>query len=371
MKININTNEFLAALKFTSNLIQLNSSNNVFNSVLIDVTDNEINIIGTNGNISSCYTIKNGFTIKEKGRVLVKGKLILNIISKLKDLEIRIELIDNFLRILTDNYESNINILEAEIFPHIDFDVTNWKKLKINNETFSGGIKKVQKSSIFHSEKINKLNGIYIDSKTEKTWLKFIATDSYKLSMKKFKIDDIPEVQILARSNVLSQIANYLKLNEEVNIYVKDNDLIIKSSDFMLRCSTIDSDFPDITSLLIIEKNYSFKVSLKDLSNALDKIIALTNTDKNYTAALKLNHNSIELECKNVEFGNSKEKINVTDVKGNGFKVSFNASYLLDLLQNFDNNLITFIFSDESRSFLIIDEKEPTFIQLLIPLTSF
>lgn len=370
MKLKIKNIELLTALKLISSLTQVSYTSIRSNYIIIRAKKNILTIIWSSENISGIFNVKNGITILEEGEAVVKTKIILNLISKIKDSEIEISLIDNLLRIETKTYTSNINTSNKEILPEISINTDKWEKIEIDNNIFNLGIKKVQNSSIIHSEKINKFSGIHIESKPNKNELRFIATDSYKLSTKKFKSNNLVEINALIKTSTLIQVINYIKLNEKIQLFKSNNELIIQTKDFTLKCPTISSNFPNIDNLIEVQGNIKFKASIKDLLNALEKIVALTNNDKNHTAKMLLNEKNIKLECKNPDLGNSCEIIEVTTNTKDEFKTSFNALYLIDLLKNFDNDLITFVFNNENSPFYIVDEKEKDFVQVLMPLVN-
>jgi DNA polymerase III sliding clamp (beta) subunit (PCNA family) len=124
MKITINKNNLLTPLKLVFNVVESNSVNPTFNRVLLKtINQNELALIGSNSFISIKTIIKEGLTIKETGGILVNGRILYSIISKIDNPELALELIDNsVLRISTPNFSSDINIYEENSYPNINFD---------------------------------------------------------------------------------------------------------------------------------------------------------------------------------------------------------------------------------------------------------
>jgi DNA polymerase III sliding clamp (beta) subunit (PCNA family) len=125
MKISIEKQELLKHLKTSVGLLESLNTNPTMDCLLIEAKDKQLTIISSN-NFSSLKNTTNKLTISTPGKVLVRGKIIYSIISKLKEKQINIELIDNkILRISTESFSSDINTEESSTYPSINFNFEN------------------------------------------------------------------------------------------------------------------------------------------------------------------------------------------------------------------------------------------------------
>jgi DNA polymerase-3 subunit beta len=125
MKINIEKQELLKQLKTSVGLLDSLNSNPIMDCLLIEANDKQLIIISSN-NFSSLKNTTTNLTISTPGKVLVKGKIIYSIISKLKEKHINLEVVDNsILRISTESFSSDINILDSFTYPSINFEFEN------------------------------------------------------------------------------------------------------------------------------------------------------------------------------------------------------------------------------------------------------
>jgi DNA polymerase-3 subunit beta len=123
MKFTIEKSIFTQTLKSSVGILDAIITNPIMDCVLLEVTNNELIITSSNNSASLKNTIKSGVKVEKEGKALVKGRIIYNIVSKLKEKELTLEIIDSsILRINTTTFSSDINVLEFFSYPNINFD---------------------------------------------------------------------------------------------------------------------------------------------------------------------------------------------------------------------------------------------------------
>jgi len=97
MKIIIKRSALLNALKFCNNIISGILTNPTLLGILFEVKDNEVVLTCSNGTISGQYKIEDTKLIEtiKPGKILIRARLLLNVISKLKESDITIEQVDS------------------------------------------------------------------------------------------------------------------------------------------------------------------------------------------------------------------------------------------------------------------------------------
>jgi DNA polymerase-3 subunit beta len=125
MKISISKQELFNQLKTSVNLLDSLNSNPVMDCLLIDVDEKQLTITSSNV-FSSLRNTTTKLTTSKPGRVLVKGRILYNIVSKIKEKMIDLEVVDNsILRVSTTSFLCDINILDYTSYPNITFDTQN------------------------------------------------------------------------------------------------------------------------------------------------------------------------------------------------------------------------------------------------------
>lgn len=369
MKIKIKKNILINNLKLITSINTNNYSSPTIQGLFINVSNEKINLIYTNGMISINSKINNNdFIFIKEGTVLIKAKLFYNIIQKLSEEDIIIEKIDNsILKITTSNFDSNINILDYKEFPIISFDYKNWKEINLKASIFVDIKEKIIQSVSQNKEKISILNGICLNSDSE--LLEIFSTDSFKLSYLKYKMAMIPFRIVLDHSLVLLIIENMI--HEKIIIYINGANLIIKMNNTIISSKILEGEYPDIKNIINSPKFNELSINRKNLINALERGIILAMTEKRPICKLSLFKDNSKIFFKSIELGNSEESIEVTNFKGNNIIISVNAYFIITLLKAFSSERIYIGTSSETKPIILWNEQDENFLQLVLPIRNY
>ena len=157
--------------------------------------------------------------IKELGSIVIGGKYIVEIVRKLPDTDISIEVLDGYkMLISTSNTEFNLNGINPNEFPNLDMEVTK-EPIILKTSLF----KTIINQTFFatsQNESRPLLTGI--NFKIDNNNLEVIATDSYRLSKKSINIDAniesgvnivIPGKNLLELSKILTDDEDNLEMH--------------------------------------------------------------------------------------------------------------------------------------------------------------
>jgi DNA polymerase-3 subunit beta len=126
MKFTIEKSIFTQTLKSSVGILDAIITNPIMDCVLLEAVNNQLIITSSNNSASLKNTIQTGIKVEKEGKALVKGRIIYNIVSKLKEKELSLEIIDSsILRINTATFSSDINVLDFFSYPNINFDYTD------------------------------------------------------------------------------------------------------------------------------------------------------------------------------------------------------------------------------------------------------
>lgn len=372
MKFIINKKKLFETIRICNSISDNLSSSPDFLGTLIEAENSKLKIISTNGLISIKSTINSdeNLNILNGGKVLVKTKTLFTVLSKLKNEMINFEKVDNsVLKIKTDYFDSNINILDDEKYPNINFNFSDWNEIEIPSIVFKKAITKIKHAANLNKEKINIMSGICFTSNKEKKILEVTATDSYKLAYYKFK-SDLNDFKFVIGIDLIDLFEEILQHNQNVKIYISNNNIIFEIDKFLISSKMIEGEFPNISRILTLSKTKKANISKKILMEALERGIVFSSSDKRSIAKLKFHSENLEISFNSPELGNSKEKIIIESNIFEETEIVLNANFLLSLLKVFDNDKISLEFEDGLKPITLKDEKEENFTQILIPIRS-
>ena len=171
----------------------------------------------------------NFIKVEQEGEIVLQGKYILDIIKKLQDEEINIEVVDGLKTIIwTKNSEFNLNGIDPKEYPKVELE-ENKKPIIIDKKVFKNIIS--QTSFATSMEEVRPLlTGINI--KIEENKLECIATDSYRLAKKHVELENYVEnnINITIPSKNLLELDKIINEEEAKRMKLTDEDIEILSN---------------------------------------------------------------------------------------------------------------------------------------------
>lgn len=368
LKIKINKNELSQGVKKCLNVIEGNSfdSSAINECIKINVKKDIITLISFSHLFCIKYEITENFEVFEEGEVLVKGKIFNNIINKLDD-DILIERIDNnSLYIKSNNFESNLNLVDEYLFPEINFDPeSNYEVFNIK----SNYLNDIEKKLVNFTSKTDNILS-YINFNIKNNILNAVATDSVKLANLTYEID-ANDNQIKIHPSLLKWLSGFYKDNEEIEFRVYQNQLIIKYRNLTIINNTWNDVYPDTSFLLRNDCNLIFNLEKNKLIKALERGVSLFDSDPSkIRVKLFAEQNELTIKFENEIYASSMEVIEINKISGGNIDIILNAQFLIQILKNFEGDIITMKLSSESKNILFNDNYSDNFIQLLAPIAA-
>ncbi|MDE5553120.1 MAG: DNA polymerase III subunit beta, partial [Malacoplasma sp.] len=278
---------------------------------------------------------------------------------------ILLEKIDNsILKIKTETIDSNINLLDDEQYPIISFIYEGWEEIQLSPTIFKNIQTKIIQSVSQNKEKISVLNGVLISVKDKN--MEIVGSDSYRLSYLLFKCSN-SNFNVIIDSYILTILADVVDHSNNINLYISENNIIIKFKNYTFSTKVIEGDYPNISNIIKSPRLNSCLINKKELAEALERGMTIAATERKPIAKLNFSESQLNIVFKNIDLGNSEEKISVEKYEGKEMTISVNAFFLISLLKAVENDYVTISTSDENKPIIITDEKEQNFIQLLLP----
>ncbi len=140
MKLTIKKDILLDALNKVSKAISTKNLIPVLAGIKFELKKKKLVLTASDNDITIQTTINivddNDIKVEEEGSIIVQGKYMLDIVRKLPDKYINIEVFDELkILIYTENSEFNLNGINEEEYPNINLEESK-KKVIINNKFF-------------------------------------------------------------------------------------------------------------------------------------------------------------------------------------------------------------------------------------------
>ena len=373
INFSINKNLFLQALNTTKRAISLKNAIPILSTVKIDVTNEGITLIGSNGQISieNFISIKNenaGLLVTSSGSILLEATFFINVVSSLPDVTLDFKEIEQKQIVLTSGKsEITLKGKDADQYPRIQ-EISASNPLVLETSVLKNIINETAfAASTQESRPI--LTGVHFVL-TENKNLKTVATDSHRMSQKKIVLEkngDNFDVVIPSRS-LREFSAVFTDDIETVEIYFTNNQLLFRSENISFYTRLLEGNYPDTDRLIPTEFTSIVTFDKNNLRYAMERARLLSNATQNGTVKLEIINGVVSAHVNSPEVGRVNEEIDTESISGQDLTISFNPTYLIDSLKAINSEKVTISFISAVRPFTLVpNDDTKNFIQLITP----
>lgn len=353
-------------LNIVSHISGKNISLPILNNILIETTDEGIELSATNLEIGIKAKIRG--KISQKGKITVPAKLITGFINYLPEEKIEFELLKNELKITSGSWQTKIKTQPTDEYPLIP-KIEEKDYLIIKNTNLN----KLLSQTIFAAtlnESRPELSGGKLIINENKIIL--AATDSYRLAEKKIEIEQGNK----KRGNVIIPIKTLQELlriittevkEDEIKIFWEENQITFSSSWWELTSRLINGEYPDYQQ--IIPEKWVSKITA-DKNEIIKAVKAASLFTKSgiYDVGFEFkNKQEMIIKAANNQLGENEAKIKC-QIEGEDNLVIFNYHYILEGLANFSNQEIVLEMTNNNNPVVIKQKNDPDYLYLVMPI---
>lgn len=371
MKFIIKQEILLESLNHASRAISPRNLIPILTGIKFDLKEEGLYLSASDTDISiRCLIPKDKIIeVSELGSIVIGGKYIVEIIKKLPNMDITIEVMDGYKMIIsTDNTEFSLNGINPNEFPNLDLK-ENKEPIMLETKLF----KKVINQTFFatsQNESRPLLTGI--NFRIEGNELEVIATDSYRLSKKTVDLDNSfdKSINIVIPGKNLLELSKIIDDDDKVvELHIFDNKILFKYENILFLSRLLSGTYPATSSIIPDNFSVSVECSCSGLFEMIDRASLLTSDRDKNTIKLQLSSGELVISSNSPEIGKVEEKMKV-DSKDE-ISISFSSRYMLDSIKSFDTDKVTLYMNDDSSPIIIKSADDKTLIQLVLPIKTY
>ena len=348
MKFTIKKEILLDALVKVSKAISTKNLIPVLAGIKFELKKKKLTLTASDNDITIQTTIESlndeDFRIENEGSIIIQGKYILDIVRKLPDEYINVEVIDELkILIYTDKSEFNLNGISESEYPNIGLEESKPVLTGIN---------------------FNIVGDI----------LECNSTDSYRLARKVVTLEKESEesYNIVIPSHNILEFTKILGDDEEiVELHVFSNKILFKNGNLKFESRLINGTYPNTSNLLPDDSFLVVKTNLNDFYNVIDRVSILTSDKEKNIVTLETTGNTLILRSSSAEIGRVEEKMPITKNNNEDIKISFSAKYMMEALKSFSTETVDIHFVGEIKPILIKSTEDQTLTQLVLPIRTY
>ncbi len=371
MKIKIKKELLLENLNKVSKAISTKNLIPALSGIKFDLKKDGLMLTASDNDITiETFIPKNDdMDIDDTGSIIIQGKYILDIVRKIQDENINLEVFDETRIIIsTENSEYNLNGINKRDYPNITLEKSQ-TPIIINSKEFK---KMVNQTSFATSVDETRPQLTGINFKIIKDELECSATDSYRLARKVLKLEkeSNENYNIIVPSKNLQELCKIID-DDEIELHIFNNKILFKSNNTLFQSRLINGSYPNTTNLLPKDSLLKITVNINDLYNVIDRVSILTSDKEKNIVNLETEDNTLIMRSSSVEIGRVEEKMNIKKDNDNNIKISFSAKFMMEALKTFEGDEAIINFVGEINPIIIKDNKEDNLIQLVLPIRTY
>lgn len=370
MRVSLLSENLQKKLLFVNHAVSSRSQLPILLNLLIEAKNGKLSISATDLEIGIVAEIP--AKIEKEGSTTVPAKTFTELTGTVSLDKINLETSEDGLLLTGDKTKTVFQTTSAEEFPKI-YEEKGAEIITLKKEAIDKDFSRVVFAASPDSDR-PALSGVLI--KEEKEGFLLVATDGYRLSLKKHALRSIKKekageaISMLVPSRVIRELVQMEKdaVGGEVRVYAskEKNQIIFSQNDTTLVGRLIEAEFPNYEKIIptdfstrtvferqdlqgAIKAGYIFarqNAGIVKLSIKKDKIIVSAN-------APSVGENTIELDAKTT---------------GEENEIAFNARYLLDFLSNTTSETMSFEMTGPLNPGVFKETDDNSFIHLIMPI---
>lgn len=360
MKIKINQRDISRSINIVQKGISNRSSLQILNGIKMETKDGRLKLTATDLEIG-IETYVN-CEIIEEGSIVVSSRIFGDIIKKLPQSDISIDVKDFNMNIICEKSEFNILGNDPKEYPELP-TIINQNSFNMPKDLFRSAIRQtVFATSQDETRPI--LTGVLLEVKDRIG--SFVALDGYRLALRSIPIEAEEDVNIVIPAKALLELNKILDdTDEEFKIIIAPNHIIFNLGDTLFSSRLLEGQFLNYKDIIRDDHNTTVTVDKKNFQSSLERASLLAKEEKANLIKLNVEDSMIVIKS-NSEIGNVNEEMSAY-AEGEKVDIAFNSRYILEGIKVIDTDEIELHFMGSLNPCIIKPVGDGNYTYLVLP----
>ena len=377
MKFDIIREHLLAGLNDVMKAVSSKTTTPILTGIKLDITNEGLHLTGSDADITIQTFIpteedgKQIINVTTTGSIVLQARMFNEIVRKLPTNEVEIEVSNGFATHIRSG-KSEFHLIgqdssEYPLLPELSAD----QQFSIPADL----LKSIIRETVFAvatSESRPVLTGVNWHIHNDE--LICVATDSHRLARRKVKLEQLPveASSVVIPGKSLNELNKILEdSTNPVQIVMTSQQVLFKTEDVLFFSRLLEGNYPDTSRLIPTDFKTSVTIEGKALLQAIDRASLLAREDRNNVVRFETIENIVEVSSNSPEIGKVEEEITVSNMEGEGLKISFSAKYMMEALKAIDGQEVVIQFAGAMRPFIIRSIHDDAILQLILPVRTY
>lgn len=372
MKVNILCEQLQKKLVFVNRAISTKSQLPVLLNFLLIAKRGKLIIKATDLEIGIETEIP--ASVEKEGGITVPAKTFFELISSLPAEKIQLQIEGTNLEVKSSKTKSILQTIAKEEFPKL-YEDKGKKIAELDDEEIKSNLTPVVFAASTDTMR-PAMSGVLIKKDNEGKGLLFVATDGYRLSLKKSGKGDGKrskegeiEKPILVPARVLREVIG-IKGGEggEVLIHISkaNNQVFFEENGTLVVGRLIEAEFPSFEKIIPTDFDTQVMFDKEEMQNAV-RICSIFAKDAASIVRIKIKKDRMQVSARSSSVGENTVEVEAR-VEGEENEIAFNARYLLELFSNIEGDNLVYEMTGPLNPGVFKIEGDPTFLHLVMPI---
>ena len=380
MNFTINRSAFISQLNNILRAISSKTTIPILTGLKMVVNEDNIVLTGSNSDITiesviNANDAENDLTIKATGAIVLPARFFSDIVKKLPDKKVTIEVTSGFQADITSgSAKFQINGQDAENFPHLPEIETN-KSVTLPNDILKEVIRQTV-IAVSKQESRPILAGVHMTLKDGV--LTAVATDSHRLAQRKVVLENIDnniDFDVIIPGKSMEELSGMISdVHEDVQMQVTENQVLFIFGNTHFYSRLLEGNYPETSQLIPQTADTTVELEAGTFLSSIERASLLSHESRNDVVKLSLkpSESLVRISGDSPDIGTVEEKVVTSALDGNDLEISFNPNYMKDALRSFGQATIKISFTSPLRPFTLVPtEDQENFVHLITPVRTF
>lgn len=362
MKIVCLKNDLSNGVNIVSKAVPAKTSMSILQCILIKAEKGKITLTGNDGELGIETTVPG--EIIDEGIIALDAKFFSDIVRKLPESNVVIEVEDNFVtKITCDNSKFNLVGKNGEDFTQLP------KINKTDNIILSEfALREVIRQTIFclAENNANHMMNSELFHISDDV-LKVVALDGYRIAYRKVILKNTyPENKVIIPGKTLNEISRILNgdANKDVVIYFEKNHVLFELENTTVVSRVVEGNYFNYEQMLNSDYETKINVNKKELYEGIDRGTLLLREGEVKPIVMDVKDNNLNISIKTM-VGEMDEDVNC-EKNGKDITIAFRPKFFLDVLKVLDEDTID-LYMINAKSPCIIRDENNEYIYFILP----
>ena len=302
----------------------------ILEGIYLNATNEGLTLIGSDMDVS--IETKVEAEVFNQGSIVVDAKIFSEIIRKLPNSEIKIEITENdLIQITCEKSLFNLVFMNSSEYPELP-NINEELTVEVPQNLLKNMIKGTS-FAIAQDETRPILQGILFEVKDKK--LNLVALDGYRLAVRSELLNIDDNIEVVIPGKTFNEVSKILEDNEDiVKITFTANHILFNINNTKIISRLLDGKYVNYLSLLPQEYKLVVEVKKQELQNGIERASLMAKDGNSNLVRLDIHEDNLIITS-NSQLGKVREELNI-NLQGDELEIAFNSRYLLDVLKNME-----------------------------------